>query len=66
VSYGVQGGGIQYEKEGAFREQLEQKKSEWAERISELYDESPIPFTGWEDWDGAGVLKQTHPLRWRP
>ncbi|MEX2476227.1 NAD(P)H-dependent oxidoreductase [Marinobacter sp.] len=66
VSYGVQGGGIQYQEEDAFREQLEQKKAEWAQRLSALDDEFPIPFTGWEDWDEAGVLKQAHPMRWRP
>lgn len=66
VSYGIQGGGIQYEEEGAFRAQLEQQKTAWAGRIPRLYEEPPIPFTGWSDWDEAGVLKEAHPARWRP
>lgn len=65
VNYGVQGGGIQYQEEGAFREHLEQKKAAWAERLPALFSESPIPFTGWEDWDEDGVLRQEHPMRWR-
>lgn len=65
VSYGIQGGGIRYEDESTFREQLEQKKTVLAERLPGLFDEPPIPFTGWEDWDDSGVLKQTHPMRWR-
>jgi len=65
VSYGIQGGGIRYEDESSFREQLEQKKTLWAERLPGLFDETPIPFTGWEDWGEDGMLQQTHPLRWR-
>lgn len=66
VTYGVQGGGIQYQEEDTFRTQLEQKKSAWADRLPGLIYESPIPFTGWEDWDEDGVLKGAHPIRWRP
>ncbi|AXS82831.1 flavodoxin family protein [Marinobacter sp. Arc7-DN-1] len=65
VSYGVQGGGIRYQGEGTFRKQLEQKKAAWAERIPTLSCEPPIPFTGWDDWDEKGVLRQDHPMRWR-
>ncbi|PHQ16886.1 NAD(P)H-dependent oxidoreductase [Marinobacter profundi] len=66
VTYGVQGGGIQYQEEDTFRTQLEQKKTAWADRLPGLIYESPIPFTGWEDWDEDGVLKGAHPIRWRP
>ncbi|APE29620.1 NADPH quinone oxidoreductase [Halomonas aestuarii] len=66
VSYGVQGGGIRYQDDGVFKEQLEQKKSLWAERLPTLSSESPIPFTAWDDWNDNGVLKHAHPMRWRP
>lgn len=66
VSYGIQGGGILYQKEAVFRKQIEEKKAIWAARLTTLFEESPIPFTGWEDWDEDGLLKQSHPIRWRP
>lgn len=66
VSYGIQGGGICYEDEARFRQSLEEKKTVWSERLAGLHRESPIPFTGWEDWGEDGVLKQSHPMRWRP
>lgn len=66
ISYGVQGGGIQYQDERTFRDQLEQKKVAWADRLARFQSEPLIPFTGWEDWDEDGVLKQDHPARWRP
>lgn len=65
VSYGVQGGGISYQDEGKFRAQLEVMKDRWASRLIDLDNECPIPFTGWDDWDEAGVLRQSHPMRWR-
>jgi len=66
VSYGVQSGGIQYQQEEAFRAHLETMKEDWAARVKRLEHEPAIPFTGWDDWDEQGVLKQTHPTRWRP
>lgn len=66
VSYGVQGGGISYQKEGAFRKHLETAKQAWASRLLGLEGEPVIPFSGWDDWDANGVLKGTHPMRWRP
>jgi len=66
VSYGIQGGGICYQDESEFKEQLEQNKMVWAERLPRLFNESPIPFTGWGDWGENGVLKHTQPMRWRP
>lgn len=65
VSYGVQGGGIAYQEEGAFKNHLETAKRAWASRLSGLERECPIPFTGWDDWDTDGVLKTSHPMRWR-
>lgn len=65
VSYGVQGGGISYQEEGAFRAQLEKMKDQWASRLTGLEQELPIPFTGWDDWDEVGVIRQSHPMRWR-
>lgn len=65
VSYGIQGGGIRYQDEWSFREQLERKKTAWAERLSMLFCEPAIPFTTWDDWNTDGLLKQTHPMRWR-
>ncbi len=66
VSYGVQGGGIQYQDESVFKAQLEQKKVAWTERLAGLSSEPSIPFTGWDDWDEDGVLKHSHAMRWRP
>ncbi len=65
VSYGVQGGGIRYQGEGAFRKRLAQNKTAWAERIPTLSCEPPIPLAGWDDWDGEGGLRQNHSMRWR-
>lgn len=65
VSYGVQGGGIRYQDESTFRHQLELKKAAWAARLPLLSSEPSIPFTGWEDWNEEGVLKQSHVMRWR-
>lgn len=65
VHYGVQGSGIQYQEETAFRARLVSMKDAWASRLTGLAQESPIPFSTWDDWDANGVLKQDHPLRWR-
>ncbi|MHB0775639.1 NAD(P)H-dependent oxidoreductase [Halomonas sp. WWR20] len=65
LSYGVQGGGLSYQAEADFRQQLEADKARWAHRLEGLGAQAPIPFTGWEDWDESGVLSDTHPLRWR-
>ena len=66
VVYGVQGGGLSYQAEGEFREHLESAKASWAQRLSMLEKAPTIPFSGWQDWDENGVLKEEHPLRWRP
>ncbi|WP_129139340.1 NAD(P)H-dependent oxidoreductase [Modicisalibacter coralii] len=66
LTYGVQGGGLSYQAEASFRRQLEADKARWAGRLEGLDDETPIPFTGWADWDDDGILRETHPLRWRP
>lgn len=65
VTYGVQGGGLQYQDEASLQQHLEDSKHRWAERLLALENEQPIPFTGWDDWDDTGLLKQTHPIRWR-
>ncbi|GGY04992.1 NAD(P)H dehydrogenase [Litchfieldella qijiaojingensis] len=65
VTYGVQGGGLSYQAEKSFRAQLEADKANWARRLEGLENETPIPFSGWDDWDENGVLKEEHPLRWR-
>lgn len=65
LSYGVQGGGLSYQRETAFREHLEAEKSRWSARVTDLDSEDPIPMSGWEDWDAQGILKSEHPLRWR-
>ncbi|MFG6178511.1 NAD(P)H-dependent oxidoreductase [Halomonas sp. THAF12] len=66
VVYGVQGGGLRYQDEAGFRARLEDEKAAWAERLTRLDTESPIPFSGWQDWDEKGVLRHDHPLAWRP
>lgn len=65
VNYGVQGGGIEYQKEDVLLEHLEACKQRWAERLLHWEHEKPIPFAGWADWDGEGVLTETSPWRWR-
>lgn len=65
LSYGVQGGGIRYQAESALCEHLDACKQRWSARLENVTDESPIPFSGWEDWDEEGVLHDTSPLRWR-
>lgn len=66
VSYGIQGGGIQYQDESVFRDHLENQKIEWGARVPQLHQEPGIPFTGWEDWDTDGMLADQNPWRWRP
>ena len=66
VSYGVQGGGIQYQAWDAFRVHLQKAREAWAQRLPALTGEAPIPFTGWQDWDEQGVLRHDHPARCRP
>ena len=65
VHYGVQGGGIQYQEEAAFQARLSSMKEAWASRLKGVAQDTPIPFSTWDDWDDEGVLKQSHPLRWR-
>lgn len=65
VTYGVQGGGLSYEAEAAFRQRLEEEKVAWAQRLERLDEEAPIPFAGWDDWDEQGMLKAGHPETWR-
>ena len=66
VTHGVQGGGIAYAQRDAFERHLEERKNAWAERLNTLDGTTPIPFTGWRDWDDDGVLRADHPLRWGP
>ncbi|MFC0269134.1 NAD(P)H-dependent oxidoreductase [Kushneria aurantia] len=65
IVYGVQGGGLSYEAEDDFQRRLEIARKEWRARLPALDDEAAIPFSGWQDWDDRGVLKERHPLRWR-
>lgn len=65
LSFGVQGGGLSYQAEDAFYQHLESLKDDWCTRLGQLDDESPIPFSGWRDWDDQGVLRLGHPLRWQ-
>lgn len=65
VSYGVQGGGIQYQEESAFRDHLQRCRDDWVARLDQLEDAEPIAFSGWQDWDEQGLLKRDHPQRWR-
>lgn len=66
VIHGVQGGGLSYQDETAFRAHLEREKQAWARRLQGLGMEDTIPFSGWDDWDEDGVLRADHPLAWRP
>ena len=66
LSHGIQAGGLSYQSEARFRDQLEADKQRWAKRLQALDDEQPLAFSGWDDWDDDGVLKAAHPARWRP
>jgi NAD(P)H dehydrogenase (quinone) len=66
LNYGIQGGGLSYQSEATFRDQLEADKARWASRLKTLDADTPIAFAGWDDWDEDGVLKPEHPARWRP
>ncbi|MDI9246431.1 NAD(P)H-dependent oxidoreductase [Marinobacter sp. CHS3-4] len=66
VSYGVQGGGIQYQAEHQLEQHLRDLRESWSDRVTNLKVEPAIPFTGWDDWDHDGVLRDNHPMRWRP
>jgi NAD(P)H dehydrogenase (quinone) len=66
LNYGIQGGGLSYQSEATFRDQLEADKARWANRLKTLDADTPIAFAGWDDWDEDGVLKPEHPARWRP
>ncbi|WP_148252947.1 NAD(P)H-dependent oxidoreductase [Aidingimonas lacisalsi] len=65
VIHGVQGGELSYQNETEFRHRLKQETSNWADRLTHLTSDAPIPFSGWADWDDNGVLKAEHPLAWR-
>lgn len=64
VVHGVQGGGIAYKQRVEFERHLENHKRAWAVRLAALGEATPIPFTGWPDWNDDGVLRTDHPLRW--
>ncbi|RTR01115.1 hypothetical protein [Halomonas nitroreducens] len=51
VIHGVQGGGLSYQDETAFRDHLEREKQAWARRLEGLGTEATNPFSGWDDWD---------------
>jgi len=63
VAHGIQGGGIAYQQRDAFDQHLADQKRRWTDRLVALEAARPIPFTGWNDWDG-GVLCADHPQRW--
>ncbi|WP_110651299.1 NAD(P)H-dependent oxidoreductase [Salinicola peritrichatus] len=65
LTFGVQGGGLSYQQEAEFRHHLENAKQYWHDRITSIDQETPIPMSGWADWDAQGVLRSDHPLRWR-
>jgi len=60
LAFGIQGHGYSYQDTGRFERRLERCQAEWAERLERLYEDEPIPFPGWKDWDrdacGAGSV----------
>lgn len=65
LTFGVQGGGLDYQQDAEFRDHLANAKQRWRNRVTDIDQEEPIPMSGWADWDEQGVLKSDHPLRWR-
>ncbi len=64
LSHGIQGGGPVYQAKDAFRAHIETCKADWARWLENLEESTPIPFTGWGDWDERGVLKATAGACW--
>lgn len=64
LSFGVQGGGIAYQDEAAFAAHLEGYKEDWRHRLATVHNATPIPFTGWDDWDASNRIRRDHPNRW--
>lgn len=65
VAFGIQGGGLSYKREDAFRAHLEDQKSAWAERLGSLDEVVPIPFSGWRDWGEEGHARGDSAWAWR-
>lgn len=57
LAHGIQGGGPTYQNSERFAAQLEDDKARWAQRLTGLDEDRPLPFTGWNDWDEQGALK---------
>ncbi len=57
VSYGVQGHGFSYADDTDFNQQMERTKSDWIERLTNINNDKPMVFPGWDDWDELGRLK---------
>lgn len=57
LAHGVQGHGYSYRDEGDFKDQLEDYKAQWAQRLEHLDQAGPLVFPGWDDWDETGRPK---------
>ena len=62
VRHGIQGGGIAYQGQSQFATHLEACKQAWRSRLDTLSDDAAIPFTGWNDWDEAGLPRPGAPV----
>lgn len=57
LSHGVQGGGLSYQAATSYKAYLEQLKSDWSRRLSNLGQEEALSFNGWADWNEDGSVK---------
>lgn len=56
-SFGVAGHGYSYVDENAFKEQFATLESNWLNRLSDLANDEPLAYPGWDDWDALGQPK---------
>lgn len=58
-AHGIQGGGMQYQAEEAFRRHLKQHEATWTERLRMLDQTEKMAFPGWNDWDSLGAFRDS-------
>ena len=65
VAHGIQGGGLAYEDQDAFREHLEAQKAVWGTRLTTIERDAPIAFAGWDDRNTDEVAQGDSLWAWR-
>lgn len=55
LSFGVAGHGYRYDSDEEKTRRLDARRRSWEARLATIADETPLPFSGWNDWDEAGL-----------